>query len=441
MVFRNSTNHIGNLYAWSFTSKPLNSTATLSAATVAEPTFTADLPGLYVVQLIVYDGQEYSDPDPVDITVEPIVSPNQPPAFTSTPGTQATVGQLYSYQVTATDPDVGDVLTYSLPTKPEEMTIGATTGRIEWTPGQTGGANVVVRVQDQGGLFAEQSFTITVAAASTNQAPTVSAGTPQTITLPTNSVTLNGTVTDDGLPAPPALIIAWTRDSGPGTVTFGDASKEDTTATFSMAGTYVLRLTANDGDKSAFATVTVAVNAEVLPPLPRDPKDVASNIDPTVATTTYAATQFLYTGSDPIQTGVAAGTIEPKRAAVLRGKVLDKNNAPLPAVVITVLNHPEFGQTLSRADGAFDLAVNGGGYLTLNYQRNGYLPAQRQVNVPWQDYVVLEDAVLIIRDAQATTVDLTSATEIQVARGSVVTDQDGTRQATLLIPPGTQAQV
>ena len=57
-------------YAWSFTSKPLNSTATLSAATVAEPTFTADLPGLYVVQLIVYDGQEYSDPDPVTISVQ-----------------------------------------------------------------------------------------------------------------------------------------------------------------------------------------------------------------------------------------------------------------------------------------------------------------------------------------------------------------------------------
>ena len=96
---------------------------------------------------------------------------------------------------------------------------------------------------------------------------------------------------------------------------------------------------------------------------------------------------------------------------------------------------------MSRADGGFDLAVNGGGYLTLNYQRNGYLPAQRQENVPWQDYVVLEDVVLITRDTQATTVDLANATEIQVVRGSQVSDQSGARQATLLIPPGTTAQV
>ena len=45
-----------------------------------------------------------------------------------------------------------------------------------------------------------------------------------------------------------------------------------------------------------------------------------------------------------------------------------------------VLNHPEFGQTLSRADGIFDLAVNGGGLLTVDYQKAGYLKVQRQVS-------------------------------------------------------------
>ncbi len=51
---------------------------------------------------------------------------------------------------------------------------------------------------------------------------------------------------------------------------------------------------------------------------------------------------FLYTGTNPIQTGVAPGTIELRRAAVVRGKMLDKNNAPLSGVTISVLNHPEF---------------------------------------------------------------------------------------------------
>ena len=44
---------------------------------------------------------------------------------------------------------------------------------------------------------------------------------------------------------------------------------------------------------------------------------------------------------------------------------------------------------MSRADGMFDLAVNGGGVLVVQHTRTGYLPAQRQVNVPWQDYAWL----------------------------------------------------
>lgn len=53
---------------------------------------------------------------------------------------------------------------------------------------------------------------------------------------------------------------------------------------------------------------------------------------------------------------------------------------------MTVLEQPEFGSTLSRADGVFDLAVNGGGPLTVNYRKARFLAVQRQINVPWQDY-------------------------------------------------------
>ena len=72
---------------------------------------------------------------------------------------------------------------------------------------------------------------------------------------------------------------------------------------------------------------------------------------------------------NPIQTGVAANTIKPERVAVLRGKVLDRSGQPLSGVTVTVLNHPELGQTKSRTDGLFDLAVNGGGLLTIKHAR------------------------------------------------------------------------
>ena len=113
-----------------------------------------------------------------------------------------------------------------------------------------------------------------------------------------------------------------------------------------------------------------------------------------MATTLATATAFLYAGPSPVQTGVAPGTISPVRAAVLRGRVLDAGGAPLPGVTITILNHPEFGITHTRAAGMFDMAVNGGAQLTLTYAKDGYLVAQRQVQAPWQDFAMLPDVMI-----------------------------------------------
>ncbi len=98
-----------------------------------------------------------------------------------------------------------------------------------------------------------------------NQAPVVDAGSGQTITLPLNEVNLDGTVSDDGLPAPDELVTTWSKVSGPGTVIFADTNAVDTTASFDTEGTYVLRLTADDGSQSVFDELTVIVNAAGTP--------------------------------------------------------------------------------------------------------------------------------------------------------------------------------
>ena len=59
----------------------------------------------------------------------------------------------------------------------------------------------------------------------------------------------------------------------------------------------------------------------------------------------------------------------------------------LPKVKVTVLNHPELGRTRTRADSAFNMAVNAGGFLTIDYEKVGLMPPQRQVTVPWHDQV------------------------------------------------------
>jgi hypothetical protein len=173
--------------------------------------------------------------------------------------------------------------------------------------------------------------------------------------------------------------------------------------------------------------------------LPADPADVAPPLDLTVSTDFATATEFLYTGINPIQTGVVSGTLDARRVGVISGRVLRRDGSPLPGVIISILGHSEYGQTLSRADGAFDLAVNGGGLLTVNYERLGYLPAQRQLDVLWNDYMRLPDVVLIPADPNVTVIDLSAPIPIQVARGSVISDTDGQRQETLLFPQGTTA--
>ncbi|HMQ23861.1 MAG TPA: PKD domain-containing protein, partial [Planctomycetota bacterium] len=102
---------------------------------------------------------------------------------------------------------------------------------------------------------------IVVAPQQQNQPPVVDAGPDRTITLPA-SASLDGTVSDDGLPNPPgAVTTTWSVVSGPGTVAFGNVNAIDTTASFSAAGTYVLRLTASDGALSANDSMQVIVNA------------------------------------------------------------------------------------------------------------------------------------------------------------------------------------
>jgi len=111
-----------------------------------------------------------------------------------------------------------------------------------------------------GAVTVSDDVTITVNAAPPNTAPVVNAGADATITLP-STATLNGTATDDGLPAPPGQTTkTWTKVSGPGTVTFGNANALSTSATFSAAGTYVLRLTASDSLLSSADDVTITVN-------------------------------------------------------------------------------------------------------------------------------------------------------------------------------------
>ena len=98
-----------------------------------------------------------------------------------------------------------------------------------------------------------------------NAAPAVAAGNDQTVALSAGSAALDGTVSDDGLPGP-SVTTTWSKVSGPSGTGFGNASAVDTSVTFSSVGTYVLRLTADDGQLSAFDELTLTVTGGGGPP-------------------------------------------------------------------------------------------------------------------------------------------------------------------------------
>jgi RHS repeat-associated protein len=266
----------------------------------------------------------------------------------------------------------------------------------------------------------------------------------------TATVTVTATMTSLAVVPSTATIAAGATRQLVAQATYSDGSTGNVTATWTSSveavatvsstglvtavagGTTVI--TASTGGYTATASTTVTA-AEGLPP---DPALIAPPIDPTRISNIHDTTTFLYTGTDAIQRGVAPGTIERLRAAVLRGLVSTRDGNPLPGVRVTITGHPEYGHTLTRADGRYDMAVNGGGPLTIHLAKSGYIPVDRIENVPWNRFFNTEDAAMVPYDTAVHTVALGRA-QAQIARGSVITDDAGTRQATLIFQPNTNA--
>ncbi|MCC6508858.1 MAG: putative Ig domain-containing protein, partial [Pirellulaceae bacterium] len=102
--------------------------------------------------------------------VQPPAS-SQPPVITSRPTGPALKNQLWSYAVTAVDPD-GDPVTYRLGQAPAGMSIDRTTGLVNWTPGEvSSGVIVEVVAEDARGAWSMQAFDLPVVERINNAAP------------------------------------------------------------------------------------------------------------------------------------------------------------------------------------------------------------------------------------------------------------------------------
>ncbi len=277
----------------------------------------------------------------------------------------------------------------------------------------------------------------------------------------TNATTVNRSVTrDTQAPSVPQVGIIGVGAPSAGMVTItGQAGSVEANALVQVTnlrtglsvtvaataeGSFVAQIAGEEADQLQIRAIDAAQNlsdpAQTSVPgnLPPNPASVATPLTATGITPFAESVAFLYSGANPIQTGVAGGAIEAERAAVVRGSVTTRTGYPLANVVVSVKGHPEFGETRTRIDGRFDLAVNGGTVLTLDYQRSGYLPLHRYVDTPQRDYVLAGNAVMIQVDPAVSEIALNTMV-FQSHQSSVTTDLDGDRRVTLMVPPGTTA--
>ena len=241
-------------YKWSILNAPGGSTASLSSATAVGPTFTADVAGMFVLQLIVNDGFVDSAPSTVTINANAgaviTLTPNPFPLFSNAPATLTvsigTAAPSNGLVVTLTPFDTTIISAPSTVTIPANGT--STTATI--TPLQTGGTLLFASAPN----FQPGNTQVTV-----NQ-PGIGLNLGLTSLGLTKSAT--GTVTLSG-PAPSLITVNLTQ-TGPGSVTMPasiDIPAGQASGTFQFTGATSGQVTISAsaaGYTSGPATVTIA---------------------------------------------------------------------------------------------------------------------------------------------------------------------------------------
>ncbi|MCC6231712.1 MAG: lamin tail domain-containing protein, partial [Verrucomicrobiales bacterium] len=103
-----------------------------------------------------------------------LASANQPPVLAGIGAKSVEEGTRLAFKATATDPDAGQTLRFSLLAAPEGAQIDAVTGDFSWTPAEADGPSSVtltVRVTDNGTPARSDSESVTIQVHEVNQAP------------------------------------------------------------------------------------------------------------------------------------------------------------------------------------------------------------------------------------------------------------------------------
>ena len=246
-------------YLWEQLSGP---SATLANTDKPTVTISEMTEGMYEFRLTVTDDDGATGFDNVIVSV---IATNQNP--TANAGTDITLTlptNSTSLPGTGSDPD-GSITTYLWEqiSGPSTITItNANNAEATVTALVEGTYQFQLTVTDDDGAQDADIMNVTVQPAPVNVSPIADAGPDKNITLPVNSVVLNGNGSDsDGSIA----TYQWTKRSGPSTFSLSGQNSATLTASNLVAGTYIFRLTVTDNEGAThFDEVNVVVAPETV---------------------------------------------------------------------------------------------------------------------------------------------------------------------------------
>ncbi|XP_055616662.1 teneurin-a isoform X3 [Toxorhynchites rutilus septentrionalis] len=127
---------------------------------------------------------------------------------------------------------------------------------------------------------------------------------------------------------------------------------------------------------------------------------------PSVTASFYQRVKFLieensvqsYAHMDEYSESEFWNSFTPCRVSVMRGQVVTPQGLGIIGIRVSVDRDSRFGFTLTRQGGWFDVLVNGGGAVTLQFQRSPFRPLTRTVFVPWNQIVVLPPVQMQLND-------------------------------------------
>jgi RHS repeat-associated protein len=143
---------------------------------------------------------------------------------------------------------------------------------------------------------------------------------------------------------------------------------------------------------------------------------------------------------DLIPANATINKYDSRRFAIITGQIRDRAGTGIAGMAVAIQDHPEYGTTQTDSTGNFSMPVEGGGIITVLYQKAGFITSHRQVNVSWNNIAIVEYVSLIPEDTVATTVpfDGNPAT-ITTHRSSTTTDAFGSRSLTMVFTGDNRA--